>query len=33
MLDLREMGLFLLGGLIEQELMKAFFFFFSKIVC
>lgn len=32
MLDLREMGLFLLGGLIEQELMKAFFFF-SKIVC
>lgn len=26
MLDLREMGLFLVGGLIEQELMKAFFF-------
>lgn len=31
MLDLREMGLFLVGGLIEQELMKAFFL--SKIVC
>lgn len=30
MLDLREMGLFLVGGLIEQELMKAFL---SKIVC
>ena len=26
MLGLREMGLFLVEGLIEQELMKAFFF-------